>query len=293
MRKIKKIVVLFVIVLLLSMNVVEAETQDKIMIIDNISTWKYYDNKWYNIDDYSDGKFSVYINNDYYGMYIIKKTDEYNLYDNENKLVSYNGSLLAISSNFDIKPKSYILQKINDEDIIDINNMLHSSFKYNDFLVKEHVIVDLNNNGEEDIIINVSNLDAENEQETYLNFIYIKLDNGEIQVLKKDIVEAKDALNAPRYNIKYVIDNNNTYNSIIIHKRYFSYAGEAKNILYESHNGIYNETIVYDIKKDSDNSSTNKKDYTLYIFCGILLIVFLLGYLIFNKVKNNGNKMDV
>ena len=41
---------------------------------------------------------------------------------------------------------------------------------------------------------------------------------------------------------------------------------------------------------ESENKS---KDYTLYIFCVILLIVLLLGYFIFKKIINkNNDEMD-
>lgn len=43
----------------------------------------------------------------------------------------------------------------------------------------------------------------------------------------------------------------------------------------------------------SSQTNTNKNDYTLYIFCGILLIVLLFGYFIFKKIKNNADDMDV
>lgn len=65
-----------------------------------------------------------------------------------------------------------------------------------------------------------------------------------------------------------------------------------------SNKGI--NVIIENETKDlssTDNSSTNnnksgmkekKNDYTLYIFCGILLVIFLIGYFIFkNKAKED------
>ena len=49
---------------------------------------------------------------------------------------------------------------------------------------------------------------------------------------------------------------------------------------------------------DSSNSSSNnvitkkEQDYTLYIFSGILLVIMLIGYFIFNKIKNKNDQMD-
>lgn len=42
----------------------------------------------------------------------------------------------------------------------------------------------------------------------------------------------------------------------------------------------------------NENQSKNK-DYTLYIFSAILLVVMLTAYMVFNKIKNNSDKMDV
>ena len=53
-------------------------------------------------------------------------------------------------------------------------------------------------------------------------------------------------------------------------------------------------------KPSSSSSQTSdikpkekKKDYTLYIFSAILLVIMLGVYMVFNKIKNNQDKMDV
>ena len=43
---------------------------------------------------------------------------------------------------------------------------------------------------------------------------------------------------------------------------------------------------------NNNNKITNKPDYTLYIFCAILLIVMLLAYYLYNKLKSKNNEMD-
>lgn len=46
--------------------------------------------------------------------------------------------------------------------------------------------------------------------------------------------------------------------------------------------------------KDLDGEKNKKsKDYSLYIFSAILLVVMLGVYMVFNKIKNNQDKMDV
>ena len=296
MKKIKTILVLFGCLLsILQVNIINADEQKKLLIIDDISTWEYDNDKWYkyNNTDYYNYSFSTYVNNNYYGIYKIEKDDGYNLYNNQNQLVSYNGDLVAISSNFNIKLKPYVLAMINNEDLTEINTILNGSFITTDFTINQSVVIDLDNNGIDDIIVNVSNLDEENEQDFFFNLMYIKLNNQEPQVLIKDNVEERDVLATPTYGIKYIITGNNSYDSIIVQDRYFSYTRKTTNTLYEWQNGIYSKTTINNARKNDDKPKTdNKTDYTMYIFYGILLIVFLLGYLVFNIIKKKNDNMD-
>lgn len=41
-----------------------------------------------------------------------------------------------------------------------------------------------------------------------------------------------------------------------------------------------------------NNNNNNATDYTLYIFCAILLLFMLTGYYIFNKIKKKSDEMD-
>lgn len=42
-----------------------------------------------------------------------------------------------------------------------------------------------------------------------------------------------------------------------------------------------------------DKEKNNKKDYTLYIFCGILITLILIGYLIFKKIKDKSENFGI
>ena len=56
----------------------------------------------------------------------------------------------------------------------------------------------------------------------------------------------------------------------------------------ESNNTDNNNINNNNEKKDNNNSI----NYTLYIFCGILLIVMLLAYYLFNKVKKKNEEIE-
>lgn len=59
----------------------------------------------------------------------------------------------------------------------------------------------------------------------------------------------------------------------------------------KSINLVLNNEKVEDneIIDNKPQQKPKKKDYTLYIFCGILLIVMLSAYFMFNKLKNKNN----
>ena len=64
----------------------------------------------------------------------------------------------------------------------------------------------------------------------------------------------------------------------------------------QNSNKAINMTMKNDntsIEPFTNNKSNGKRDYSLYIFCAVLLVCFFIGYLIFNKIKKDGNRTDV
>ena len=47
------------------------------------------------------------------------------------------------------------------------------------------------------------------------------------------------------------------------------------------------------IDPNNEIQKEESKEYLLYIFCGILIILILIGYLIFKKIKNRSEKFDI
>lgn len=56
-------------------------------------------------------------------------------------------------------------------------------------------------------------------------------------------------------------------------------------------NKIINDDIYED--KDQDINTVKYNDYAIYIFCGILLVLVLIGYFIFKKVKAKTEDFDI
>ena len=99
-------------------------------------------------------------------------------------------------------------------DISEINNILKNNINSNNLTINEKLVIDLDNNGINDKIINVSNLEEE-DANYYFNLIYLNL-NGELKIIKNDPVNFEDVLITPVYNLMYILNiNNDIYDSLI------------------------------------------------------------------------------
>lgn len=310
---------IFIIQFFIFEKVYASETNDKYLIVDNYSIFKYQNNKWYQSSNFDEkNQYEVYINNSYFGKYYLRDPQKFTLYDKNNNKVIYDGELFAYSINSKVKNKTFEKHKLTTKEIEDVKKLLNMNLTEKDLSINECIDIDIDNNGTVDKIINISNLDIDN-QEKYINFLYIETNSNRKQTIINESIEVKNSLLAPRYMIKYVINLENKKNdSIIIRKSYFSDAGETEYIFFENDNGIYEEIKAEqsDASNLNPNESTNNKSnepmsssdhksknetemknkidkYALYIYSGILLIVFSIGYLIFIIMKNRQDEMDV
>ena len=181
----------------------------------------------------------VYIDNQYLGSYKLKYGTIWNLFDNNNSYVEYSGKLLAYSENFIVNVPNYEITTVSENEIREITSILNHNINANTLSINEVVNIDLDFNGIDDKIVNVSNLDSLEDEQYYFNLCYVVL-NGEIQTLILDNVEYKDILAYPVYEINYLLQyDNNNYYSIILQEGYFSNVGETQNNLYNLTDGNY------------------------------------------------------
>ena len=174
--------------------------------------------------------YNVYINNNYY-----EKT---NL--NNKKIDDYEGLLLAYSDNLNIIVKNADIDIIGNNDLQRINNIMGYNVNMNDLFVNESITLDLDNNGINDKIVNVSNLDFEKDQSIYFNLTYVILNNDIEQVLIKEIVPAREVLISPVYYFYSTFNiNNDSHNNIILQKRHFSMSEKPESLIYKYENGKY------------------------------------------------------
>ena len=136
------------------------------------------------------------------------------------------------------------------------------------------------------------------------------------------ISECYDTITATNYSDSIVISTSNKANCfdkyptltsltirIIVDKEVVNHNADSvsdKTYIWNlNRNNADNKPVNMVLKKNSLTSSSNnsskpivsntphKRDYTLYIFCGVLLIVVLIGYLIYLGIKKNEQNMGV
>lgn len=204
------------------------------LVVDNTDLFSYVNNNWQRLHNYENlsEKFTVYVNKEYFGEYYLEYIKDWNILDEDRKFHNYEGNILAYTNGINVKLRKYNIENITVEDKQEIATILASDITDINFSIDEKVMIDLDNNGIMDKIINVSNLDSLDER-MYFNLLYVVI-NGEVDVLIKDIVALNDLLIKPVYNINYILGiNNDIYDSILVREGYFSNNGETKNIIFQ------------------------------------------------------------
>lgn len=241
--------IMFIIVLIIFKDNINPKEETKkedysYLIIGDDTTWKKQDNnKWINVSPKSinDEPKNIWIDNKYFGKYKMKYINSWNLMDNT-KYINYDGKIIAASPKMNLQINEYNIDKIEDDDLKEINIIMNKNMMKEEITYQERVNIDLDNNGILDKIINVSNLNDEGKQ-SYFSLLYVSINNKN-QVLIKENIEEKDYYNAPMYYLNYILNiDKEKSSSLVIEKGYFSNAGKTSNILYQYINGKYEISV--------------------------------------------------
>lgn len=211
------------------------------LIIDNVSNWGYANGRWHRLskEEIENKEFVIYVNHQYFGNYNLKYGTIWNLFDDNDSYVEYDGNLLGYSNGFNVMVPTYEKHLITDIEVSEITTILGHEFNSSTLAINEVVNFDLDSNGIIDKIVNVSNLDSIEEENYYFNLCYVVL-NGEIQVIINDDVSPASILAYPTYELNYILrySDNSAY-SFILQEGYFSNVGETQNNLYDCVDGTY------------------------------------------------------
>lgn len=219
----------------------DEEKQYDYLEIDNTIQLKYFNGTWSlaNDNDFNDVLFDIYVNQEYFGYYYLKKGVNWNIFDQNNNYIDYNGSLIAGTTGLQMKVRNSSITIVDSNDLQEASSILGVNIDMLSLSTNQKIIIDLDNNGIMDKVISLSNLYAEIEQPAYYNLVYVNL-NGKIIILVNELIDIKDILISPSYKISYFINMfNNIYDSIFIQKGYFSNVGETTYLIYDYKNNTY------------------------------------------------------
>ncbi|MBR1416305.1 MAG: hypothetical protein IJ572_00615 [Bacilli bacterium] len=212
---------------------------DYYLVIGNSSFLKYQNNSFVNTSLNSIENvnlFKVFIDNKYFGNYKLKYGGDWNLFNDKEEYVNYEGNLLAASSNLEFTVKNFSIREINDEDkIYLINNYNLNTFNY---LTSNQVVdIDLDSNGQIDEIICLSSMEESESINNYYSLLIIKL-NGKYHTLIDERGENSNYV----YEILSVVNFfNNMQDSIIVSRLegYISENPKTTNLIVNYKNNNY------------------------------------------------------
>lgn len=222
------LIIYFIFVYVFASNSANENKKKASIIVNGISAWKYEKSEWqyiYNYKEINDkNKYKIYLSNNYIGNYkIVVNNSKIYAFDNDNNSLQYNGSIIAINSNYEINIKNPTYDIYTEED----DNILKSIMQdYNLYTFKNNKInLDINNDEKEETLYIVN---CYNSNELVFSGLYLYNDKL-IEIIRSD------DLNYVSYNIESLIDidNDNKFELLISSnlnniKSYKIYKGKGK-----------------------------------------------------------------
>ncbi len=223
MKKPVVIIVVIMIIYLLTMlfvfNVLPGIMYTTIVLEDNVR-WRYSNNQWKDYE--SDAEligYKLYNPNtgDYIGKYDIKYTSKGWSVKFDKQYEPYDKSMLASKSN-KFKAYNFEINNLTDNTVIDKILNKASLRKNGGVIIANQIKIDLDNDGKDEIIYGISNMDEMGNTKFYVMAINM---NGEYKIIKKVTGD-----NVPSIYVYSIIDVDNDSNlELIIKESYFSMSG--------------------------------------------------------------------
>ena len=214
------------------------------LLLNNISNWAYSNNKWSSVTNNeitkANATYKAFVNNNYLGEYKVLYGTKWNLVDNDNNIVVYNGKLVAYSNDFNINVSHSASRKINADD----EKIIKEQFSFvnlSDLTENEAYDIDLDNNGVKDEIVCLSNVGSTSSLSSYFNLVFVKY-NDTVKTIISENIKPEEMLDSKTYYISLVANiNKSDVSSIIVGYKYGSEAGKPGNILYSLQNDDFNK----------------------------------------------------
>ncbi len=223
------------------------------MIIGNSTVWKYKDNKWMesNLNKLKRLSFKeAYVYNGYNQIlenaYLNLTKDGLEIYSKNYENIEMNSNVLSVIGPKKVKVGNLemmdTITEYDEQYINDVLNKYSIDISINNMLTYKNVI-DINNDGNEDYLFNISNFYTEGEKDVAFSIIFCVINNN-IKIVDKVIVDVNKELSEKAIYLTNIIDYNedNIYEIIVNKTRY----GDIRNdchAMYKYVNGKYEKII--------------------------------------------------
>lgn len=200
-------------------NIIESEiindNTSKYLVIGNTSNWMLKNNEWKKVSsntiENNSNPYKIYADNNYVGEYHLKYAKKWNIFNDKEEYLDYEGNIFAFSHNFDLKLIRFNAIELADDDkeFIKVNYNIKN---FDMLLTNEVVNIDIDNNGEIDKIICLSsNGDNYDEKDDFYNLVIINL-NGEYYRIIDQNKNNSNTLDLAVYSINRIfMYNSNIY----------------------------------------------------------------------------------
>lgn len=205
-------------------TVEEKDNNKYYLVLDNDSTWMYYESKWSKTNKTvieKNNNYMVYDGNNLLGENKLVAGNVWNIFDLNNNYISHENSLFAYSTNFNIRLLRTNPTSISERPIIYSGKNLDTD----NLLTNEVVNIDIDGNNQIDKIVVLSNNGLDMGNTSYYNLVYIEL-NGMVKVL---ISQFNDPSNLSLYNFNRVFELNNE--KYIVIKETSNFIGDQEKVI--------------------------------------------------------------
>ncbi len=209
------------------------------LVIGNESRLRYDGNNFETVSKSTienNGKYNVFINGEYLGDYAIKMGSVWNIFDDDNSFVNYDGDLIASSLDLKLKIRNFGVKELDDED----KNYLKNKYGINSFDNYTHnelIDYDFDHNGQRDRIIIYSKLDYFDNDRELFSLVIMKYNEEYYSLIEEKGDDAHNIYTVS--NIINILDRN--VDSFILNKTYGAHSEnpEVSNMVYSLKNNSF------------------------------------------------------
>lgn len=234
-------IAVFFVVMFLTFGVenIKQDNYSSTIIVGDSTVWDYSNKKWVNIRNNTSieklnwNKFHVFSNNESIGEYSLWYDDKWYVFDEDRNAVKIDGSLLAISANFDVKVLPFNVENVNNQDMKYVYSVLKDNNLSTDnkFTSLGKVKLDFDSDGVVEEFYFMSNVFAMDFTPKMLFSIVFMIKDNNIYYIYNDISENRSFNGCkPYFNSFLDTNNDGMYEFILSCGKYSS--NEQTDMLY-------------------------------------------------------------